>query len=70
MGCSSLGRASDQHAGDAGSIPRYSKGYFPQSPLSVQTLLSVRTPQSAIACVNICAHVKDPVVHVKSSVDF
>ena len=25
----------------------------------------VRTPQYAIACINICAHVKDPVVHVR-----
>ena len=25
----------------------------------------VRTPQCAIACINICAHVKDPVVHVR-----
>ena len=38
-GCSSVGRASDRHAADAGSIPRCCMGFFIQSPLSVQTLL-------------------------------
>ena len=35
--------------------------------LNFQCRLShgVRTPPCAIACVNICAHVKDPVVHVR-----
>ena len=27
--------------------------------------VSVRTPPCAIACINICAHVEDPVVHVR-----
>ena len=27
-GCSSVGRASDRHAADAGSIPRCGKGFF------------------------------------------
>ena len=36
-GCSSVGRASDRHAADAGSIPRCGKGFFSQSQLSVQT---------------------------------
>ena len=61
-----LVRASDRHAADAGSIPRCGKGFFSQSQLSVQTLLRVSVhPQCAIACINICAHVKDPVVHVR-----
>ena len=36
-----LVRAWDRHADDAGSIPRCGKGFFSQSPLSVQTLLLV-----------------------------
>ena len=64
-GCSSVGRASDRHVADAGSIPRCGKGFFSQSQLSVQTLLHVRTPPCAIAFINICAHVRDSVVHVR-----
>ena len=67
-GCSSIGRASDRHAADAGSIRRCGKGFFSQSQLSVQTLLRCPHPPPspcAIACINICAHVKDPRVHVK-----
>ena len=61
-----LVRASDRHAADAGSIPLCGKGFFSQSQLSVQILLrvSVHSP-CAIACINICAHVKDVVVHVR-----
>ena len=50
----------DQHVADAGSIPRCGKGFFYQSQLSVQTL-GVHTRLCAIACINICACVKDPV---------
>ena len=58
--------ASDRHAADGGSIPRCGKGFFSQSQLSVQTLLRVSVhPPCAIGCINICAHVKDPVVHVR-----
>ena len=39
MGCSSVGRASDRRAADAGSIPRCGKGFSSQSQLSVQILL-------------------------------
>ena len=61
-----LVRASDRHAADAGSIPRCGKGSYSQSQLSVQTLLRCPyTPACAIACIYICAHVKDPVVHVR-----
>ena len=42
--CGLVGRASDLHAAEAGSIPRCDKEFFPQSQLSVQTLL--RCPRS------------------------
>ena len=64
-GCSSVGRALDRHGADAGSIPRCGKGFFSPSQLSVLTLHGVRTPPCAITCIYICAHVKDPVVHVR-----
>ena len=38
-GCSSVGRASDRHVANAGSIPRCSEGFFSQSQLSVHILL-------------------------------
>ena len=38
-GCSSVGKALDRHAADAGSIPRCGKGFFSRSQLSLQTLL-------------------------------
>ena len=60
-----LVRASDRRAADAGSISRCGKGFFSHSQLSVHTHTCVRTPPCAIACIDICAHVKDPVVHVK-----
>ena len=60
-----LVRASDRHAAGAGSIPRCGKGFFSQSQLSVQTLLRCSYTLCAIACIYICAHVKDPVVHVR-----
>ena len=42
------------------------QGIFSQSQLSVQTLLRVSVrPRCAIACINICVHVKDPVFHVR-----
>ena len=66
LGCSSVGRASDRLAADAGSIPRCGKGFFSQSQLPVQTLFRCPyTPPCAIACISICAHFKDPVVHVR-----
>ena len=63
--CSSVGRASDRHPADAGSIPRCGQGFFFRSQLSAQTLLRVSVhPPRAIACINICAHVKDFEDHV------
>ena len=38
----------------------------PESTCSADSLTGVRTPPCAIACIiNICAHIKDPVVHVR-----
>ena len=64
-GCSSVGRASGQHAADAGSIPRCGERFSFESQLSVQTLSRCPRTLCAVACINICAHVKDPVVHVR-----
>ena len=68
-GCSSVGAALDRHAADAGLIPWCGQGFLSPSQLSVRTLMFVRTPLCAIACINICAPVKNPVLFVKSSVD-
>ena len=64
LGYSSVGRATDRHAG---SIPRCGKGFFflPESTFSADSLYGVHTPPCAITCIYICAHVKDPVVHVR-----
>ena len=64
MGSSSVGRASDRHATGTGSIPWGGKGFFSQRQLSVQAFYNVYTRPRAIKCINICVHVKDPVVHV------
>ena len=60
-----LVRASDRHVADAGLIPRCGKGFISQSQLSVQTLTCIRILLCTITCINICAHVKGPVVHVR-----
>ena len=62
---SSVGRASDRHAADAGLISRCGKGFFSQSPLSMQTLFRCPYSPCAVACIDICGHDKDPVVHVR-----
>ena len=65
-GCSSVGRASDRHAADTGSFPRCGKGFFsPRFVFQCRLSYGVRTLPCAIAYIYICAHVKDPVVHVK-----
>ena len=63
-GCSSVRTVSDRHAAEVDSIPRCGKGFFYQSTFSALSY-GVRTPMCAIACVDICAHAKDPVVHVR-----
>ena len=61
-----LVRAADCHTVDAGLIPRCGKGFFLlESTFSADSLMCARTPPCAIACIDICAHVKDPVVQVK-----
>ena len=66
LGCSSVGRASDRHAADAGSIPRCGKiFFFPRVNFQCRLSSGVRTSPCAIACINICRHDKDPVVHVR-----
>ena len=50
-GGSSVGRVSDRHAADAGSIPRCGKGFFFQNQTSVQTLL--RCPYTSVCS---CMH--------------
>ena len=61
--CSSI--ELDRHATDAGSISQCGKRFFSQSQLSVQDCYSNCTTPLAIACINICAHIKDPLVHVR-----
>ena len=64
-GCSLVGRASDRHAADPGSIPRCGMGFFSQSQLSVQTLLRcMYTPVRNRMYLQMCS-LKDPVVHVR-----
>ena len=66
MGRSSVGRASDLHATDAGSIPWCSKGFFfPRVHFQCRLSFGVPTSPCEITCIDICAHVKDPVVHVR-----
>ena len=65
-GCSSVGRASNRHAADAGSILRCGKGIFlPESTSSADSPRCVCTPPCATAYINISAQVEDPVVHVR-----
>ena len=59
-GCSSVGRVSDWHAAEAGSIPQCSKGFFSQSQLFFR-----RLSYGVCTCVNICVCIKGPVVRVK-----
>ena len=41
------------------------RGFLPESTFSADSLTCVRTPSCAITCIYMCAHVKDPVVHVR-----
>ena len=56
-GCSLVGRASVRHAADA--------GIFLLVNFQCRLSYGVRTSPCAIASIYICAHVKDPVVHVR-----
>ena len=46
-------------------FPLVCKGFFSRSAFSADPLSCVRTPPCVIACINICAHVEDPVVLVR-----
>ena len=46
-------------------IPGAARDFSPSVNFQCMLSYSVRTPPCAIACINICAHVKDPVVHVR-----
>ena len=70
MRCGSVGRASDRDAADVGLIPRAARDFLPRVNFQCRLIFNVRTPPCAIACINISAHVKNSVVHVKSSVDY
>ena len=62
-GCSSAG---DHHTNDTGSITWCSTGFlFKSQFFSAGSLSCVHTPPCAITCIHICAHIKDPVVHVR-----
>ena len=64
-GCSAFGRASDRHATDIGSIPRCGKGFSPRVNFQCSLFYVCPYPLCAVACINICAHVKDPVVCIR-----
>ena len=46
-------------------IPCAARNFSPRVNFQCRLSYGVHTPPCAIACVNICAHVKDPVVYVR-----
>ena len=64
-GCSSVGRTSDRHTLRQVRFPGASMDFSPRVNLQCRLSYSVRAPPCAMAWINICAHVKDPVVHVR-----
>ena len=46
-------------------FPAAARDFSPRVHFQYRLSYGVRTPPCAIACINICAHVKDPVVHVR-----
>ena len=66
VGQAQLVTASDRHAADEGLIPPGWQGIFlPRVNFQCRLSFSVHTSLRAIACINICAHIKDPVVYVR-----
>ena len=59
-GCSSVGRISDRH----NSLVRQ-EIFLTESTFQCRLSYGVRTLPCAFACIYICAHFKDPVVHVR-----
>ena len=64
-GYNSVGRQTDRHAADKGSTSRCGKGVFLESPFNADSLTMFVHPPCASACINMCAHVNNPVVHVR-----
>ena len=65
-GCSSVGSASDSHTTEAGINYLMRQGIFLSvSNFSADSSYDVSTPMCATASINICAHVKDSLVHVR-----
>ena len=46
-------------------FPGAARDFSPRVNFQSRLSYGVRTPSCAIACINICVHVKDPVVHVR-----
>ena len=46
-------------------FPSAARDFSPKVNFQCRLSYGVRTPPCAIACINTCAHVKDPVVHVR-----
>ena len=46
-------------------FPAAARDFCPRVNFQCRLSYRVRTPPCAIACINICVHVKDPVVHVR-----
>ena len=46
-------------------FPGAARDFLPRVNFQCRLSYGVRTPPCAIACINICAHVHDPVVHVR-----
>ena len=68
--CNSVGTALDQHATDTSLIPWCGKGIFSQWTFRCRLSYGACTLPCATAYIDICAHVKDTVVHVRSLVDY
>ena len=46
-------------------FPGAARDCLPRVSFQCKLSFSVRTPPCAIVCINICAHVKEPVIHVR-----
>ena len=46
-------------------FPGAARSFSPRVKFQCRPSYGVRAPPSAVACIYICAHVKDPVVHVR-----
>ena len=60
-----LSGASDQHATNTVPIPQCSRDFSPRVNFQCRLLYGVCAPPCAVACIYICEHAKDPVVHVR-----